>query len=891
MAVAIKEKAFNSAYKHFKAEIVAVRNNLKQACTEEELFDMREKVENMARKATDAYDRLRLEPEIDQHIHQRRIDTVTACTSDIVSLINTLVTELEVSAFDAVERRLQLKTLKQPYAASVYSARTSINYDTSAHMDTEAPTIPPVTSAAQYFVPPASIPPVTSAAQYFVPPASIPPVTSATENFVPPASIQTVTQAPWSNTDIQQLAIGSLQPTSRQFGHTIPTPTQSSTSNEQQRDLSLAQAIAHAMDRNRLPIPTPKPFSGDPIEYSNFKRSFKTLVENKAVTAEEKIYYLEQYLCGDAKRSVAGCFYGTEETDYQQAWRILEERFGHPFKIQEAFREKLDAWPKLHMKDNVGLQRYADFLKTCLNAMPHIRGLQVLNDCKENQKMVAKLPDPLISRWSRTVTDHLDATHDYPQFEKFASFVEREARVACNPVSSFAAIKTSSATSHHKEEKSYKAHNLSTSIKEPKPSNQAKECPYCKGSHYLPNCSIFEKTDNEEKVTYIKRTNRCFGCLRTGHITKNCPSRHTCQRCKKPHPTVLHCERAPLQPTPQVNNLQEEESSALTTYGGSAGTSHILPVWVSTKDNPRAERLVYALLDTQSDSTFIQESVCTELAPATQQVKLKLSTMSGKGISTDCQRATGLRVRGYTSSQFIDLPPAYTKDFIPFNKAQVPTCETAKQWNHLVSIAQELPSLLDIEVGLVIGHNCSHALIPRRIVTGQNCEPYAMKTDLGWSILGSPSQTSSPSVCYRTGLKENPRKGPGQPRKPIQGKPKDGPRQPRKFLEGNTKGPGQPSKPLRGNPRESQGQSRKYRKDHHREKPRQAIKPHSRNSIYSPPMHKPSTIQVLPVMHKGFVPSIRNPTPQRNQSPWWEIKMQSTRWWERPRPPKQLSNQ
>ena len=52
---------------------------------------------------------------------------------------------------------------------------------------------------------------------------------------------------------------------------------------------------------------------------------------------------------------------------------------------------------KLNIKDCTMLQRYADILKSCLDAMPHINGLQVLNDCKENQKIVSKLPDPLIA--------------------------------------------------------------------------------------------------------------------------------------------------------------------------------------------------------------------------------------------------------------------------------------------------------------------------------------------------------------------------------------------------------------------------------------------------------------------------------------------------------------
>lgn len=39
--------------------------------------------------------------------------------------------------------------------------------------------------------------------------------------------------------------------------------------------------------------------------------------------------------------------------------------------------------------------------------------------------------------------------------------------------------------------------------------------------------------------------------------------------------------------------------------GQSTKTSMIMPVWVSSKNDPGTEKLVYAMLDTKSDATFI----------------------------------------------------------------------------------------------------------------------------------------------------------------------------------------------------------------------------------------------------------------------------------------------
>ena len=345
---------------------------------------------------------------------------------------------------------------------------------------------------------------------------------------------------------VKSPSIYPLNPDAPAFNPTTTTRTAYQDTQDHQRDSFLATSIANAMDRNRLPVPTPKPFSGDPMEYISFKRSFKTLIEKKAISAEEKIYYLQQYLQGDAKQAVARCFYGTQESDYHQAWQTLEKRFGHSFRIQESFRKKLEDWPKLNIKDCTGLQRYADILKSCLDAMPHINGLQVLNDCKENQKIVSKLPDILIARWSRIVTEYMDEHAAYPLFSRFVSFVEREARIACNPIASFAAVKGQVHNFKPNKEEKNKARTLTVNTKQHAPSepkgkksNDEKVCPYCKGTHYLPNCEQFQAKDHEEKTSYILEAKRCFGCLRTGHFSHACPDRHKCRTCHRSHPTVF----------------------------------------------------------------------------------------------------------------------------------------------------------------------------------------------------------------------------------------------------------------------------------------------------------------------------------------------------------------
>ena len=44
--------------------------------------------------------------------------------------------------------------------------------------------------------------------------------------------------------------------------------------------------------------------------------------------------------------------------------------------------------------------------------------------------------------------------------------------------------------------------------------------------------------------------------------------------------------------------------------------------------------------------------------------------------------------------------------------------------------------LLDCNVGMLVGYERSKALTPREVISGEGNEPYAIKTNLGWSIVG-----------------------------------------------------------------------------------------------------------------------------------------------------------
>ena len=111
--------------------------------------------------------------------------------------------------------------------------------------------------------------------------------------------------------------------------------------------IMLAEAIAESINASRLPVPEPPAFNGDPIRYKDWKMSFQTLIGRKNIPVNEKIYYLRKYVTGPAKKAIESYFLLGTDKPYESAWEILEERYGNPFVVAKAFRDKLNSWPKI----------------------------------------------------------------------------------------------------------------------------------------------------------------------------------------------------------------------------------------------------------------------------------------------------------------------------------------------------------------------------------------------------------------------------------------------------------------------------------------------------------------------------------------------------------------
>ena len=458
-----------------------------------------------------------------------------------------------------------------------------------------------------------------------------------------------------------------------------------------------------------------------------------------------------------------------KENAYTCALEVLEERYGNSFVISQAFRNKLDSWENVKSRDSVALRSFSDFMKQCLVASQEFGGLDILDDVQYIRRLISKLPEWLVNRWNREVASTKKTCRRYPSFAELAEFVRGEAEIVNDPVFGSASYQTLD-YQFPAHDRPPRPRSLSTKRILATNIEEAISCCFCaREDHDLNQCLSFRRKSEKEKSQFVREKKLCYGCLKgPGHYSKSCPKRETCSICTKKHPTSLHSEtssfrrqdqeneagnakqkneastntQSPLSPIDEDNgssvSAQAEESvkRALKTniHNCRSHTSTVYPVYLSTAADPSHEILIYALVDSMSNGTFVLESCAEELNAKSQQTYLKVDTLLDKETMIRSTKYTELRIRAINSQEYVSLPPAFSREALSFDPDDIPTREMAAQHPHLQHLYADMhPLFANCEPSVLIGYDCPKLHFPLETVPG---DPHAVRTVLGWAMMG-----------------------------------------------------------------------------------------------------------------------------------------------------------
>ena len=555
----------------------------------------------------------------------------------------------------------------------------------------------------------------------------------------------------------------------------------------QRENTEIQRQQLQLLKKMTLPIPKPPVFSGNILEYPKWSSAFDALIEEDAVKPSHKLYYLGEYTTGKAQTMINGLLGPQTEDVYKRARNILNDRFGNPFKVYEAYCQKLRAWPVCSTAAE--LQEFNDFLVMTEETMKTVKYLKEFENYSAIRELAARLPTYYTNKW-RDHAKKVDCKQGEYTFRDFVDYVQEAASDANHPVYSHEALAATrkeiqkGVITNAKRPPSWTKKESDVSLgttfavstgsdetTENRPLSNGNKCFLCFKPHELEHCPEFLKKPVAERKAFARVKGLCFACLARGHVTRQCEQKKRCRICKKPHVTALHFYDPVAPKNDEQSGRSNKEIAKATSSCVSACHANncrvttsalIVPVWLHHKDDPKRETQVYAVLDDQSDTCFVTNEVCEKLGIKGPEVTLQLGTMHTVGnIST--MKIDGLVVSRQDKLVKIELPKSYSRDQIPSRKEQIPRPGTAQAWEHLRPIANKIPPYYeDLKVGVLIGNNCVQAIKPREVIPGRPRDPYAIRTALGWGLIGASLPSSKPEAdnviisadCFRITTKE-----------------------------------------------------------------------------------------------------------------------------------------
>ena len=456
-------------------------------------------------------------------------------------------------------------------------------------------------------------------------------------------------------------------------------------------------------------------FTGDPVNYWSFINNFKVNVASKLSDDNARLQYLLQLCKGKARACIENCAL-LESGGYEIAMNVLRKQFGQPHMILNGLINEMLNRKRISNGDGEGLWNLVSVMKKCEVTLNQMGYLNDLNSTTTLLKIQSLLPIRMQNAWADKAHELLE--HGEPKFVDMIRFIEKKAEVSCNMFGR--SVGKSNTTSHSNEPPKVKTNNIKTKRK--------LACFHCNEEHVITSCDKFLQMNLDERIKVVKDKRLCYRCLVFGHPANRCRREETkCGKCSSTsHHELLHPPEKPV----------------VTSRAAMSGKNiylMVVPVQVRAKNGNQISTL--ALLDNGSDTSLCAESLRRKLGVSGQRVRYTSVTINGEeskeGLAID------LTVKGKDEQHEI-MTRVLTVDSIPSSNDAVPTKDDLQRWNHL----KDLPvsDAYRLTVDLLIGADNPEAFWVMDERRNKPKDPYAIKTPLGWCVIGPGSSTKTRSI-------------------------------------------------------------------------------------------------------------------------------------------------
>jgi len=208
----------------------------------------------------------------------------------------------------------------------------------------------------------------------------------------------------------------------------------------QAKQTELSSLLINQQKISHLLVKEPPVFSGDYFGYPTFTTAFDSIISRNVPLDRDQLYFLDKYTKGKANEVVKGFLAMSSDSAYERARNLLDECFGNPIHVTEAYKSSLRSWPKINDGDSSGIQEFSDFLIRC-EATKTMQSMGDLDSTETLRLVSSKLPSYSGVKWCWHAHEAHTKSKKIVTFEDFARFVKDKTELVNDPIFSPNALK------------------------------------------------------------------------------------------------------------------------------------------------------------------------------------------------------------------------------------------------------------------------------------------------------------------------------------------------------------------------------------------------------------------------------------------------------------------
>ncbi|UYV66800.1 hypothetical protein LAZ67_4002883, partial [Cordylochernes scorpioides] len=337
-----------------------------------------------------------------------------------------------------------------------------------------------------------------------------------------------------------------------------------------------------------------------------------------------------------------------------------------------------------------------------------------------------KLDTPIRQQWELSYDNQ-----ELPSYQRFISFLAKQAQSSMNTMKD--------TTSKENLNKRVNTYNINVGFK---------NCLLCKLRHKLNQCNEFRQMSIQDRIGYVKQNQLCSNCLRGNHYLENCKITNRCFHCNKNHHTLLHVISSPPRQkessgvqftspkSVQPSNVPSTSTSCCLS--GADGSIQILlsTAIIHIQDVNGEDQICIALLYNGS-----QRSLITEKCAAKLGIPIRRKRIAVGGLGDQIVESSLGEVLIRFSSHFDHQSFETTALVLTKLTNNIPSFTVKKiNYSHMKGLILADPSYFKSrEIDVILGSDVVFNLIQEGRRNGNENEPSAIHSKLGWLVYGPTS--------------------------------------------------------------------------------------------------------------------------------------------------------